>query len=383
MRIGLFTDTYLPDVNGVVSSIETLRMALVNDGHDVFVVCPKASLEAEKLEDHILRIPGLKLKFLYDYTLASPWHPKAMKIIESLKLDIIHVHTEFGIGIFARDVSKKLAIPIVATYHTFYEDYTHYVNILNSKTVEKWAKKAVRNLSRYFSDSVETIIVPTQKTKDRLSDYGVTTKMDIVPTGLDLEAFKRPSEEIVRPFPEDHFMLVYVGRLAAEKSVDVVIESITHLRNEKVGLFIVGDGPDFRKLQESVKELKMGKQIRFAGKIPHNNIACYYQQADCFVSASLSETQGMTFIEAMATGLPVLACDRVALENVLIDGVNGYYFDSAADLSEKIRALRYGSDLEKMKQASERIADEYSLRNFASKAEKVYREAIAEKNEQL
>lgn len=381
MRIGLFTDTYLPDVNGVVSSIETLRKALVNEGHEVFVVCPKAALEASSLEGNVLHIPGLKLKFLYDYTLATPWNPKAFKIVEKLKLDVIHVHTEFGIGIFAREVSKKLGIPIVATYHTFYEDYTHYVNIFNSEHIDKWAKKAVRNLSKYFAESVESVIVPTQKTKDRLTDYGVTTQMDIVPTGLDLDSFKSLSEELVRPFEAECFMLIYVGRLAEEKSVDIVIKAMTHLKEENVGLFIVGDGPDYNKLKALVKTLNLDDKVRFAGKIPHSNIAAYYQQADCFVSASLSETQGMTFIEAMATGLPVLACDRVALQNVLIDGINGYYFNDEEDLAEKIMQLKNNEKLEEMKVISEKIADEYSLSSFALKAEKVYLKAIEDFNE--
>ena len=147
MRIGLFADTYLPDVNGVVSSIETLRLALVKAGHEVYVVCPEAGIREPVMEDHTLRLPGLQLRFLYGYTLASPFHRNLLPLIESWKLDVIHVHTEFGVGQFARQVAKKLDLPIVYTYHTFYEDYTHYVNLLNSSMIDSAAKKAIRKIS--------------------------------------------------------------------------------------------------------------------------------------------------------------------------------------------------------------------------------------------
>ena len=379
MRIALFADTYLPDVNGVVSSIETLRLALVKAGHEVYVVCPESGINGIVLEDHVLRIPGVKLSFLYGYTLAAPWHRKIWPIVKSWNLDVIHVHTEFGVGQLARNIARQMNIPIVYTYHTFYEDYTHYVNFLHSPMIDKAARKAIRKLSVANTANIQRVIVPTEKTRERLLDYGVRTSMAIVPTGLDLDAFRESKEEVKKFFPEDVFTVVYVGRLAEEKSIDMVMEAMTMLKGEKIGFLVVGDGPDFDKLQKLAHKLELDDEVRFAGKIPHDNISAYYREADVFVSASMSETQGMTFIEAMACGLPVLARDKVALEGVLLDGKNGYYFEDAADLAEKIRKLNVSNNREEMKAESEKVAEKYSLRSFAAMAEEVYLEAIKEK----
>lgn len=383
MKIGLFTDTYLPDVNGVCSSIETLRLALTAHGHEVWVVCPDSTVKGVKMDGHVLRIHGARLSFLYGYTLAGTWNRQAFERIRKWHLDIIHVHTEFGIGLFARAVSRKLNIPIVSTYHTFYEDYTHYVNLLHSSAIEKLARRAVRKLSVYYTGNVRRVIVPTVKTKERLADYGVKTEMTIIPTGLDLEAFRQGDPEIIGAFGEGVFTIIYVGRLAEEKSVDMIVDAMEMLKGEQYGLLIAGDGPDYDKLRRYVTGKHLDDAVHFAGRIPHDHISGYYRHGDVFVSASLSETQGMTFIEAMACGIPVLARDRVALEGVLHDGENGYYFNDAEDLADKIRLLRSHPDIASMKQRSEQIASQYSLDSFAAMAEQVYREVIEESHEQL
>lgn len=380
MIVGLFTDTYLPDVNGVVSSVDTLRHALESDGHEVYVICPKPVFDKIDVDDHVIRLPGIQIKYLYGYTLTSPWHYKAMKLIESLNLDIIHVHTEFGVGLFAKSVAKKLNIPIVATYHTFYEDYTHYVNPYNTKTGEKITRKAIISLSKYWCDSVEGIIAPTEKTKKRLEEYGVKTHISIVPTGLDLSLFSSDHSVAERPFSDDTFMLIYVGRIAEEKRIDFILKGLATMiaRQMRVGLLVVGDGPGMDTLVNECVKLNITENVVFAGKIPHDNIVKYYREADAFISASLSETQGMTFIEAMAAGIPVLACDTVALKDVLKDGENGYYFQNDEELAEKVKLLmnRNTEEIKKMIESCKKTADEYSLGNFAREASHVYTDTI-------
>ena len=127
MRVALFTDTYLPDVNGVVTSIELLRKELEKHGHDAYVVCTYPGVMKIKQEGKIIRLPGIEVKQLYGYALASPIHYLFIDDLKKLNFDIIHVHTEFGVGIFAGIVAKQLHIPLVRTYHTTYEDYTHYI----------------------------------------------------------------------------------------------------------------------------------------------------------------------------------------------------------------------------------------------------------------
>ena len=143
MRIGLFSDTYTPDINGVVSSIVTLQKELEKRGHEVFVITNHKALLSTQREGNVLRLPGLELKWLYGYKLTTPYHFSAKDEIRKMNLDVIHVHTEFGVGMFARIVAKYLNIPVVSTYHTMYEDYTHYINRFAIDEVDVLSKKFV------------------------------------------------------------------------------------------------------------------------------------------------------------------------------------------------------------------------------------------------
>ena len=384
MRIGLFSDTYLPDVNGVVTSVDTLRLALEKLGNDVYVICPSNQIRQVTWDNRILRIPG-KVKQIYGYTIASANHRKAEKMLQELDLEMIHVHTEFGIGQFGRKFARKYHIPVVATYHTFYEDYTHYVNPLNIKAFEKLGRLSIRKLSEKWCDGVNGLIVPTLKTKKALEGYGVYNKMFVVPTGLDLERFQRNYDN--EPlFAENSFVLVFVGRIAEEKSVDFLLDAMELLKRKhrNVSLAIIGGGPDLEKIRKQAEKNDLIDMVKFTGKIEHSQVASYYSRADRFVSASLTETQGLTFIEAMAAGLPVLARDKVALNNVLIDGYNGYYFRTVTDLVEKTEMLMdmNENEWEEMREASRTKADEYSLENFGKAVMKVYQEITDDFNKE-
>ena len=183
MRIGLFTDTYTPDINGVVSSIVTLQKELEKNGHDVFVITNHKAARMKK-EGNVLRLPGLELKWLYGYKLSTPYHFAARDEVRKMNLDVIHVHTEFGVGMFARIVAKYLNIPVVTTYHTMYEDYTHYINRFDIDEVDKVSKKVISTFSRAISDSAQAVISPSEKTKETLQKYGVKTPIYVIPTGL-------------------------------------------------------------------------------------------------------------------------------------------------------------------------------------------------------
>ncbi len=379
MKIALFSDTYKPDINGVASSVEALNIALTRAGHTVVVVCSGTQDEVD-FTDNILRLPGKQLKSLYGYTLTSPWHHKATKILREYDPDVIHVHTEFGCGIYGKRVARMLNKPLVLTYHTFYEDYTHYANPADIHFVENLERAAVRKLSSFWCNKCDHIIVPTEKTRDRLRDYGVTSDMTIIPTSVDLEGFLNCNTTVGDFFNEDVYKLIFVGRLAEEKRVAEIIRAVRKVNDSEVrcGLIIVGDGPDSHKLKMIARSNKLDDLVKFTGKIPHDEVAAFYRKADCFISASLSETQGMTFIEAMACGIPVLACDEVALKNVLVDGENGYYFHSSQQLAEKISLLIAMDDQQKaaVRENCLNKASEYSLESFASKASEVYRRVL-------
>ncbi|MGM9941872.1 MAG: glycosyltransferase [Bulleidia sp.] len=392
MRIGLFTDTYPPYINGVANSTHILRNELVKMGHEVYVVTTYHGIGQHKWnEDHtILQLAGPELKFLYGYVATSPIHLKAQEEVKKLNLDIIHAQTEFGVGIFARICARLMKIPLVSTYHTTYEDYTHYINFINSRTVDNIAKLAVAKLSRLYGDSSMAVIAPSQKTKDMLLGYHVRREISVIPTGLVLDQFS-PSHnnpQFTRQLrdqyhvQDDERLIIYVGRLAEEKALDLVIRGFHRAVEQgvKVKLLIVGGGPDFDSLQNLAKEMHCEDHIFLAGPQPAETIADYYRSADAFISASLTETQGMTFIEALASGLPLFARRDEVLENLLYDNRTGWYFTDEDDLCEKLKQFMELTDdtLAAMKQTCIDTVQPYSSDVFGKRVEAVYLKTIEE-----
>ena len=388
MRIGMFTDAYTPDINGVVSSIVTLKNALEKAGHEVFVVTTKSSASKDEVDDHVLRLAGIELDAFYGYVMTSPIHLKAMETIKKMNLDVIHVHTEFGVGIFARIVSSHLSIPLVSTYHTMYEDYTHYVNIFNLKSVDKVAKRAVYSLSKLYGEKCTALICPSPKTKERLEFYGIKKKIHVIPTGLDLDRFQpehtdKETRLALRKemgVKDDEFLIVYVGRIAAEKSIDIVIETFTIIKKlqKKIRLAVVGGGPQLEELRQLAKNLDVEDYVVFTDRKPHTMIPSYYHAADAFVSASLSETQGMTFIEALASGLVVFARPDDVLTDLVIENETGFLFNNTQEFADKLIAFSEMSQAEKevMYQQAMQKANIYDSRVFGEKVLEVYQYAI-------
>ena len=390
MRIGLFTDTYPPYINGVANSTYILRNELVEMGHEVIVVTTYPGLGGHKWnEDHtVLMLAGPELKFLYGYVATSPIHLSAQEEVRKLNLDIIHAQTEFGVGIFARICAKLMKIPLVSTYHTTYEDYTHYINFINSKTVDSIAKLAVAKLSRLYGDSSMEVIAPSRKTKEMLLGYHVRREISVIPTGLKLDQFS-PSHfnpqfkaELYEKYgiTENEKLIIYVGRLAEEKALDLVIRGFSKAIEMQipVRLLIVGGGPDLEPLTKMVKQMGMDHSIFLAGPQPSETIADYYRSADAFISASLSETQGMTFIEALASGLPLFARRDEVLQDLLVDEETGWYFSNEDDLCERLDAFTKMSDqkMTTMKEKCLSIVQPYSSKTFGKRVEEVYLRTI-------
>ncbi|MEG0176463.1 glycosyltransferase [Anaerorhabdus sp.] len=389
MRIGLFSDTYLPEINGVASSVHILREQLIKNGHTVYVITTKPEGGVDDEDPYVIRLSGIELKKLYGYVLTSPIHISAYNRIKECNLDLVHAHTEFSVGIFARIVAKLQGLPLVSTYHTTYEDYTHYVNIIHSDAIDKIAKRAVASLSRLYGDSSTEMIAPSQKTKDMLIRYGITKSIYVVPTGLDLDRFnpKNTSKDIAKRIrsdfnvKDDEVLVTFVGRIAQEKSIDFVIDGFSYVK--KMGLpcklLIVGSGPDVEILQEQAKKLGLEDTVLFAGKKPAKDIPSFYHASDCFVSASITETQGMTYVEALASGLPLFARPDDVLEELVVEGETGFYFKTPEELALKIKEYMDLSDEAKKQMAVRALtkAKPYDSQEFYRKIMHVYESAIA------
>lgn len=393
MRIGLFTDTYPPYINGVSTSVHMLRRALEKKGHQVFVVTVNPENMKYEFDDNnkVIRIPGIPIG-IYDYRLTGIYPIRAINIIKKWKLDIIHSHTEFGIGTFARIMSKQLNIPLVHTYHTMYEDYIHYIT---KGYFDKSSKKIVEYLTLFYCDKTASeLIVPTKKTYDLFKEkYKVDRNIHIVPTGIEVERFftenvdQKEVEKVRKELKikKDDFILLFVGRLAEEKNIVYLIDTVRDIikrdkQNKNIKFFIVGDGPDYEKYQNLIKKYKMEENITLVGRIPWEDVPKYYQLANLFLTASKSETQGLTVVEAMAAGVVPIAIDDESFNSVIVDGLNGKLFRTKKELRTAIIDLKNNKEKEMSLRKQARINSEmYSSKFYAESILHVYQFALKQK----
>jgi len=387
MRIGIFTDTYPPFINGVSTSIQMLENALIKKGHKVFIVTVNPEDMTYKLDknERVLRIPGIPIG-IYDYRLTTLYPIKAVNIIKEWNLDIIHTHTEFGIGTFARVIGKQFDIPVVHTYHTMYEDYVHYIT---KGYFDGPSKKIVEYLTKFYCDkTIEELIVPTKKTYDLFKEkYKYDRNVHIIPTGIEIERFYKEKIELNKinnkktelGITSDDVVVLFVGRVASEKNVEFLINNHSQLikKNKNAKLFIVGDGPDLEKYKKLAKKQKIEENIIFTGKVPWNDIPIYYNIADIFVTASNTETQGLTVIEAMAASVPVVALDDESFRNTVIDGLTGYLFKNKKEYINRMIEL-IGDKEKRLSMGNQgRINSEtYSSKYFAERVLHVYKTAL-------
>jgi len=295
---------------------------------------------------------------------------------------VIHSQTEFGVGTFSRVVASQLRIPIVHTYHTYYEDYMYYIT---KGHFDKTSRKFVKELANYYCDkSIDELIVPTKKIYDVYKDkYKFKRDVNIIPTGLEIEKFYKENFDIkeVNKIKEKYkinkndFVLLFVGRIGKEKNIDLLINNMV----DNTKLVIVGDGPDIDFYKELVKQNKVEDKVIFVGKIPYNEIPIYYQLGDIFVTASTSETQGLTVIEALASSLPILAIDDDSFKSV-INGENGFLFKNEEEYKEILNKIVKDKNIIKEKSEKARESSKnYSSETFALRVLEVYNKAIKNK----
>ena len=387
MRIGIFTETYTPYISGLVTSEVMLKNALEKLGHQVYVVT--ANLEnfhySFDEKERILRIPGIPTG-LYETRLTSFYPFKAMNIIKKWDLDIIHTQTEFAIGTFARVIGKQFDIPVVHTYHTMYEDYIQYIT---KGYFDGASKMLVKSLTKFYCDkTIQELIVPTKKTYDLFKKkYKYDRNVHIIPTGIEIERFFKenvdPSKvkELRKAlgFSSSDIVILYLGRIGYEKNIDFLIKNHESVlkKHKNAKLLIVGDGPDLNKYIKMAEKCKLGDSVVFTGRVDWEDTKYYYNLADIFVTASDTETQGLTVVEALASSLPVVALDDEAFRNVVIDGLCGYLFEDKKDYTKKLSELIDNKELRIRMGSQGRInAEPYSSRYFAERVLDVYRIAL-------
>lgn len=337
MNIGLFTDTYFPQVSGVATSIQTLRNALEQQGHSVFIfTTTDPHINKQSIEPNIFRVSSLPFVSFTDRRVAYRGLFQANKIAKEVKLDIVHTQTEFSMGIVGKYVAHSLKIPIIHTYHTMYEDYLHYV--LNGHLLKP---VHVKQFIKAYLHSINGVIAPSQQVKKTLIRYGIKIPIEVVPTGVDIVEINDNPKRDVRSdlgLQKGDFVLLTLSRIAAEKKIDKILNCMPQLINQfdNIKLVIAGDGPDIELLKKQVRDLKILDHVIFCGNVEHSDVGNFYRMSDLFVSASDTETQGLTYIESLAAGTPCVVFKTDYTEAVFDNPELGKVFNNSDEMKNQI-----------------------------------------------
>lgn len=374
MKVLITTDWYAPVINGVVTSVLLLQQELESRGHEVRVVTLSTSIHSYK-DGNVYYMGSLSANKIYPGARLRVNRTRSLaRELMQWRPDIIHSQCEFSTFRVAYALSNHLGVPIVHTYHTVYEDYTHYF----SPSV-RVGKYVVSTFSRWICGRAACIVAPSWKVKRLLQTYGVRCRIEVIPTGVDLHAYRQEPDparlSALRrrwQIPEDHTILLYLGRMAKEKNLEQLIDQIAAARRPDVTLLLVGGGPD--RLEVLDYAGKRGVDVISTDMVPHGEVPDYYRLGDLFVTASTSETQGLTYFEALAAGVPVLCKKDACVDGVVENGVNGWQYETAGAFSEYLSAFCDNAALrEKMSRAARASSEKFSAEAFGAAAESLYR----------
>ena len=381
MKILITTDLYTTTTNGVVTSVRNLMEELEKKGHEVRVLTVSEKLKSHKTE-RIYYIKSLPLGIVYpDVRMPVSYRHRYLRELIQWKPDVIHSQCECFSYQFAGYISRKTGAPIVHTYHTLYEQYVTYV--FPSRRLGAYL---VGKLSKYRLRKAEAVVAPTAKVETVLKKYGLRNPIHVVPSGIALEQHKQRITPQQRQqklkqlgIAEDAMVLLNLGRLGTEKNLTELVElfAVATAHNDKLVLLVVGDGPARKDLEETAERLGVAKKVIFTGMVPPEDVHIYYQLGDVFVSASTSETQGLTYLEAAANGLPLLCRRDPCLDGVLVEGQNGWEYEAEAEFCEILDAILEHPDwCRAAGTQSEKIAKSFDKECFADKIEEIYEEVL-------
>lgn len=377
MNIGLFTDTYFPQISGVATSIQTLKNALEKQGHSVFIFTTTDPHVAKgTVEPNVFRVGSVPFVSFTDRRIAFRGLFQASKIAKEVKLDVVHTQTEFSMGLIGKYIAHSLDIPAIHTYHTMYEDYLHYV--LNGHLLRPYH---VKQFVRAYLHNMDGVIAPSEQTHKTLLRYGVKIPIRVIPTGVDLEGINENPKRDVRQdlgLSDNDFVLLTLSRVAAEKKINNIIKALPLIieRFPNVKFVIAGDGPDMQDLKDQVARLTLENYVVFAGSVEHTDVGNYYRMADLFVSASDTETQGLTYIEALAAQTPCVVYKTDYTEQIFDDPNLGMIFTTQKELEEDIIKMIERGKTTIPKNIQKEKMQQVSSETFASNVVNFYTDAI-------
>ena len=411
MRIGIFIDDYLPSVHGVATSTTSLKKALEDLGHEVYIIAPKCKGYDDD-DDHVIRVPSSK-SYIFDKRETGVIYPGLARRLDKYDFDIVHSQMQFYVGVLAHSVAKRQNIPHITTVHTLYteliDDYPLMVTagiialtaalpiVLRTKPIlptpsreqlRTMSKEAIKEtfshqgwrLTAAFANKCEACISPSKHLARILIDEGgLTAPCYVRPNGIDTKRYRDadPADSPISKKPGEKF-IISVARLSPEKRQKALIEALPHISDRNVALVLTGGGPYEQDLRRRSEELNVANRVIFTGMQPSDKVAALLKQADVFSLASYHfDNQPMTFLEAASSGLPIVYCDEQMTEGlternaILTDGIEG------ESLARAFNDLFSNPDkLEQMSRGSLDVAREFDSSTMAMSMVTLYEKLI-------
>lgn len=379
MKIAMFTNTFTPHVGGVAESVKRLTEDCRKTGHEVYVVAPEFA-DMPQDEHDVVRVPAIQNFNGSDFSVSLPAPLKLSHALDRFEPEIIHTHHPYLLGDTALRVSARRNLPLVFTYHTMYEDYTHYVPADSPQL-----KRFVIELATGYANLCDHLIAPSESIAAILQERGVHTPITIVPTGVDCDQFASGHGARARQqanIPEDAFVIGHVGRLAEEKNLLFLAKAAARVlqQTSHAHFLIVGDGSCIQEIEAIFEQAGVRDQVYFAGVQKAPALMDYYHALDLFIFASKTETQGMVLAEAMSAGVPVIALDAPGAREIVQDGVNGRLLSGEAvemfaETVAEAAALSQ-QEMQKWQQAALKTARRFSRAASLEKVLALYEEVL-------
>ncbi len=379
VRVGVFSDSYLPRISGVVRSIVSFVTELRRQGHHASIFAP-AYRGYRDTDPDVVRFPSVRPPGHPDFPLAIPIDRAFLAKRRRQRLTVIHTHTPFVLGAAARYASRRLHLPLIFTHHTMYGEYVHYVPLVS----ERFSREVVTRYTARYCNQCTAVIAPSNAVKTMLQSIGVTSPVEVLATaGFELERFDRLDPSWVRPrfnIPPDVPLVITVGRLAPEKRFDILLAAFAEAaRATPARLLVVGGGPEAKELRAVTAHLGLASQVVFSGPLEHERVLDCYAAADLFAFASATETQGLVVVEAMAAGLPVAAVRAGGVAEVVGDGETGLLAESDVHaLASVIRRLLDDAVLRRrLAHQGRAAARAYAIDELTNRLVRLYRDVAA------
>ncbi|PTM21646.1 1,2-diacylglycerol 3-glucosyltransferase [Lactobacillus sp. PFC-70] len=376
MNIGIFTDTYFPQVSGVATSIKTLRDQLEKQGNQVYIfTTTDPHVERNVYERNVFRFSSIPFVSFTDRRIAVRGLFQAYQIAKELNLDIVHTQTEFSMGWIGKFVARNLEIPCLHTYHTMYEDYLHYV--ANGKILKP---VHVKQGTLAFCYHLTGVVAPSNRVLTTLTDYGVKAPIRVIPTGVNLHQYEQPDTANLRRqlgFAPDTPVILSLSRLAYEKNITASIAAMPRILAAvpNAQLLIVGDGPAREDLEQQVKDADLTAHVSFTGEVNNDDVFRYYHMANVFLSSSDSESQGLTYIEAMAAGTKIVVMTSPYTDELLSSRALGATVKNSDELvANVVDYLLHGDEHQDAKLLARKLS-EISADTFGQNIMAFYRDA--------